>query len=255
MIIIYFFIFLLGTALGSFFNVCIVRIPRKKSIVFPSSHCPVCGNHIRKMDNIPIFSYIMLRGKCRDCRASIPIRYLIVEIITPLLFLFLFIINGNKFDLVYLKYVIFLSYGVILFFIDLDLKIIPDKLSLSLILIGLIFAVLPGNDITLKSALIGSSASFMLFLLLAYFFQLITKKDSLGGGDIKLIAGLGMILGVSGVIFTIIIASVIALLTLVIIKHDMKKEFAFGPFLITAGVLYLITGDLIIKLYLNLFHF
>jgi len=254
LVVIYIFIFLFGAALGSFFNVCISRIPRKKSIVFPSSHCPSCGKNIRKRDNIPVFSYIFLKGKCRDCGLPIPLRYLIVEIITPALFLLLFFVNETRFDLVYLKYIVFISYGIILFFIDLDLKIIPDKLSLSLIVIGLIFAILPGSDISLKSALIGSSASFTLFLLMAYFFQLITKKDSLGGGDIKLIAGMGMILGLSGILFTIVISSVIALITLLLIKHDMKKEFPFGPFLIIAGILYLILGDLLIELYLNIFY-
>jgi leader peptidase (prepilin peptidase) / N-methyltransferase len=253
LVIIYLFLFLLGAALGSFFNVCISRIPLKKSIILPASHCPVCGTRIRKSDNIPILSYLFLKGKCRNCRTPIPLHYLSVELLTPILFLLMFNINGSRFDLVYLKYFVFISFGIILFVIDLRHKILPDKLTLPLLVTGLIFAIIPELDITFKSALTGSISGFVLFFLLAYFFQIITKKEALGGGDIKLIAGIGIYVGIYGVVFTIIFASVIALLTLLLIRHDLKKEFPFGPFLILAAAIHVILGDFLIRSYLDLF--
>lgn len=249
----YIFLFLLGAAFGSFFNVCISRIPRKKSIILPASHCPVCYSTIRKIDNIPILSYLLLKGKCRNCATSIPTHYLLVESFTPALFITLFIVNGNHFDLIYLKYIIFISFGIILFFIDLKHKLLPDKLTLPLVIIGLIFAFIPGMDITWGSALFGCFAAFILFLLLAYLFQLITGKEALGGGDIKLIAGIGSFVGIYGVIFTIISASVIALLVLMLLRHDLQKNFPFGPFLILAAILHIFLGDFLINIYLNLF--
>jgi leader peptidase (prepilin peptidase)/N-methyltransferase len=169
------------------------------------------------------------------------------------LFLALFILNENRFDLIYLKYVIFTSFGIILFFIDLQHKILPDKLTLPLLLVGLIFAFIPDLDISPGSALIGCLAAFILFLLLAYFFQIITKKEALGGGDIKLIAGVGSFVGIYGVIFTITAASVIALITLILLRHDLQKNFPFGPFLILAAVMHIFLGDFLIQSYLHFF--
>jgi len=253
LVIIYLFILLFGAALGSFFNVCISRIPSKGSIVFPASHCPKCKHKIRKYDNIPVLSYLILKGKCRDCGLKIPAHYFLVEIITPLLFLLVFIISGNRFNLFFLKYIVFISFGIIIFFIDLHHKLIPNKLSLPLLLSGIVFTFIKGSDISVSSAMIGCGGGFLLFLLLAYLFQWITNKESLGGGDIKLIAGIGIYTGISGTVFTIIFASVIALFTLLLIRHDLKKEFPFGPFLIAAAILHIVAGNWLFNLYLNLF--
>jgi len=253
MLLLYIFIFIVGSVFGSFFNVCIHRIPQKKSIVFPGSYCPNCGIKISPFNNIPIFSYIFLQGKCQNCKTKIHPHYLLLEILTPLLFISLFYRFGNIFSLTYLKYLILFSVGLMIFFIDIFHKIIPDVLSLPLILAGIIFSLFPGNDISLHSSLIGTGFGFFLFVFIAMIFKFITKRDSLGGGDIKLIAALGSFSGFYGIIFIIFISSVIALVSLLIIRHDLKKEFPFGPFLIFASFLYIILGDYLISLYLGWF--
>ena len=250
----YFLIFLFGTVFGSFFNVCISRIPIKKSVVYPDSSCPVCKTNIKPYHNIPILSYILHKGKCSYCGTKINIHYFLVEVLTPLLFILLFAGLGAKFSIVYFKYVIFISFGIIIFFIDLYNYIIPDKLSLPLIAIGLIFSIVPYSDINWISAGIGALSGFLLFLFTAYFFQKITEKDSLGGGDIKLIGAIGAFLGVWGTLFTILFSSLIAIFTLLVIKHDRQKHFPFGPFLIVGSLFYILAGNALIRLYLRLFN-
>jgi len=250
----YIIIFIFGTIFGSFFNVCISRIPIKKSVVFPDSSCPVCITKIKPYHNIPILSYIFLKGKCAYCGTKINIHYFLVELLTPILLIVLFANQGGHFSLVFFKYAIFISFGLIIFFIDLYHLIIPDKLSLSLIVIGLIFAFLPKTDVTWISAGIGALSGFFLFLFTAIIFQKVTGKDSLGGGDIKLIAAVGAFLGVWGILFTVLFSSSIALVTLLILKHDRKKHFPFGPFIIAGAITYILAGDALIKLYLRLFN-
>lgn len=251
---IYFFIFIVGSVFGSFFNVCISRIPRKEDIVLPSSHCPICGSKIMFYHNIPIISYIALRGRCSSCKTVIHWHYLLVELLIPILWVVLFIKNNNTFDLVYLKFIIFVSFGVMIFLIDLFHKIIPDVLSIPLLVLGLIFGLLPTGDVSFLSSLIGGIGSFFLFLFIGYTFNKASGKDGLGGGDIKLIAGIGFFLGTVGILFTILISSILALTIMSTIKHDSKKEFPFGPFLIMASFLYLYLGDILLSSYFSLFN-
>lgn len=247
---IYIFIILFGAAFGSFFNVCISRIPKKESIIFPVSHCPVCNKKLNMIDNIPIISFIALKGRCRHCSAKIHPHYLIVELFTSLIFLLLYMKFGLS--ILFAKYIIFISFGLIIVFIDLFHKIIPDKLSLPMIPLGLGFSLIFPTDISFKNSLIAGLSSFVIFLLTAYFFKIITKKDALGGGDIKLIAGIGTFVGIFGTIFTIVFGSVFGLIILSLIKYDHKKEFPFGPFLLLASFVYVIFGDLIFDLYFSL---
>ncbi len=249
----YLIIFIFGAVFGSFFNVCISRIPNKKSVVFPDSSCPFCKTHIKPYHNIPIVSYILLRGKCAYCGAKINIHYFLVELLTPVLLMLLFASQNAQFSIVFFKYAIFISFGLIIFFIDLYHYIIPDKLSLPLIVIGLIFSFLPNTDIGWMSAGIGALSGFLLFLFTALIFQKVTGKDSLGGGDIKLIAAIGAFLGIEGTLFTVLFSSLIALTVLIILKHDRKKHFPFGPFLIVGALVYILAGDTLIQLYLRLF--
>ncbi|MCF7793789.1 MAG: prepilin peptidase [Candidatus Cloacimonetes bacterium] len=244
------FIFLLGMAFGSFFNVCIYRIPARLSLL-PKSHCPNCDALIKPQQNIPIFSYIFLKGKCRNCGSKIHWHYFIVELITPILFLLLFLKFG--FSLLLLKYLIFISAGIIIFFIDAFHRIIPDIISLPLIAIGLAFSVFPGSDQSLLTSLLSALFGFLIFLVTGYVFDLITKRESLGGGDIKLIAAIGAFLGIFGLIFTIFVASFSALILLIIIKHDRSNVFPFGPFLIFGATSYIFAGNIIFQTYLNLF--
>lgn len=250
----YIIIFIFGAVFGSFFNVCISRIPRKVSVVFPDSSCPSCKAKIKPYHNIPIISYILLKGKCAYCGAKINIHYFLVELLTPILLIILFISQDAQFSIVFFKYAIFISFGLIIFFIDLYHYIIPDKLTLPLIVIGLIFSFLPNTDISWMSAGIGALSGFFLFLFTAIVFQKVTGKDSLGGGDIKLIAAIGAFLGVWGTLFTVLFSSLIALVILIILKHDRKKHFPFGPFLIVGSLIYILAGDTLIQLYLGLYN-
>ena len=251
---IYFFLVILGAAFGSFFNVCIYRIPRKESIVFPGSHCPQCNKKIKPADNIPILSYLLLKGKCRDCGFKIPAQYLLVELLTPVLFILLYISTGSSLNLVFFKHIIFISAGLIIFFIDFNQQIIPDVISLPLIVIGIAVSFFPAIDITWKSALSGAVFSFVVFLATAYVFKLFTGKESLGGGDIKLMTAIGSFIGIAGTIFTIFFSSGIALIILIVIGHDRRKEFPFGPFLIFGAFLYILAGRFLTEIYLNLFR-
>ena len=250
----YILIFLFGAVFGSFFNVCIYRIPKKKSIVFPDSSCPFCKTHIKPYHNIPIISYIFLKGKCAYCGAKIALHYFLVELLTPLLLILLFVSQNGQFSMVFFKYAIFISFGLIIFFIDLYHSIIPDKLSFPLIVIGLIFSILPNTDVSWISAVMGSLSGFILFFGTAFIFQKTTGKDGLGGGDIKLIAAIGAFLGVWGTLFTVLFSSFIALVILIILRHDNKKPFPFGPFLIIGALTYILAGDTLIGLYLSLYN-
>ena len=250
----YLIIFILGSVFGSFFNVCISRIPNDKSVVFPDSSCPTCKTKIKPYHNIPIISYILLRGKCAYCGEKINIHYFLVELLTPVLMILLFLSQDSQISLVFFKYAIFISFGLIIFFIDLYHYIIPDKLSFPLIVIGLIFSFFPNIDISWMSAGIGALSGFILFLFTAFFFQKVTGKDSLGGGDIKLIAAIGAFLGVWGILFTVLFSSLIALVILLIIRHNLKEPFPFGPFLITGAFVYILAGDTLIDLYLRLYN-
>ncbi|MCK4654263.1 MAG: prepilin peptidase [Candidatus Cloacimonetes bacterium] len=251
----YFLIILFGAAFGSFFNVCIYRIPRKESIIAPGSRCPQCGEKIKSVYNIPILSYLLLKGKCNKCNSTIPMHYFLVEILTPVLFILLFISLGSLFSFVFLKYLVFISFGLIILFIDFFHYIIPDKLSLPLIALGIFFSFTPVSDISWKSSIAGALFCFVVFFVTAYMFKFITKKDYLGGGDIKLMTAIGSFLGILGSIFTIFFSSAIAFIMLLIIKHDKRKEFPFGPFLIFGAFIYILIGRVLTSLYLDLFRF
>jgi len=245
-------IIIIGSSFGSFFNVCIYRLPQKKSIVYPSSYCPNCSQPIPKWLNMPIIGFFLTKGRCRECKTKIHWHYPVVEFISALLFLLLFFRFGSYFSFIYFKYALLIGFLIIIFFIDLYHKIIPDTLSLPLIIIGLITIWLPYNDVSVKSALTGAAFGFLLFFIIPYVFWKLTGKVGIGGGDIKLILGVGLFIGFIGVIFSILVSSIIALITLPLIRFDLKKEFPFGTFITIGVLLYLFIGKQIIDWYLDL---
>ena len=133
------FVIVLGAIFGSFFNVCIYRIPNHLSIMWPASHCPICNTPLKPWNNIPILSYLFQRGKCTYCSAKIHWHYVLVEMITPIVFFLVFYKSNFMFTLFFAKYIIFFPIAIILFFIDLFHKILPDILTIPLIFIGFIF--------------------------------------------------------------------------------------------------------------------
>ncbi len=250
--IFYITIFLIGLAFGSFFNVCIYRIPNKESIVFPPSHCPVCKKRLKPWQNIPLLSYILLGGKCYYCKSPIPFRYFFVEFITPILFIYAFYINHQNPNFQYLANVIFISFSIIIFFIDYDKGIIPDVLTYPLILIGLMFSLLKGGITPLQS-LIGGIGIFAFLFLMAYACEVIKKRNCIGGGDLKYLAAIGVFFGIFPVFFILFIASILAILFVIVVKHNLKKSFPFGPFIALASLIYLFWGKDIIAFYINTF--
>jgi leader peptidase (prepilin peptidase)/N-methyltransferase len=253
MLVINSFAFLFGAVVGSFLNVCIYRLPAEKSIVFPPSACPSCGNAIRWYDNIPIVSFLVLRAKCRACHAPISWRYPLVEALNGLLTLFLFLKFG--FSFAFLALFIFCSSLVVITFIDLDHQIIPDEISLPGIVLGFVFSFfLPWNSwlTSLCGILLGGGSLF----LVAWGYEKLTGKEGMGGGDIKLLAMMGAFLGwrsVPFIIFTAsLVGSVIGVSLMLIQKKDGKLAIPFGPFLACGAVLYVFYGGQLIHWYLSI---
>lgn len=246
------FLFALGACFGSFFNVCIYRLPIQKSIISPGSYCFSCQKPIAFYNNIPLFSYIFLKGRCRNCHASYSSRYFWVEALTGFLFVISFLMNYFTLDILLIRNLVFVSFGIIIFFIDLDHKIIPDKLSLPLTLIGLFFAIL--GTISLKSSIIGGLFGFVVFYGIAWLFWKSRGIEGLGGGDIKYISAVGTFLGFSGVLFVIFFSSFFAIVCSAIFRRkNFDQEFPFGPYLVFSAFVYLLFGDAFIRWYLGLF--
>ena len=246
------YIFLVGLCIGSFLNVCIHRLPTGKSIVRPPSACPTCGTSIRWHDNIPVLSWIILRGRCRVCRSPISVRYPVVELITGLLALLTVARFGLQWPaLIYFTFIIAL---LVITFIDLDHRIIPDIISLPGIPLGFLASfVLP--QISWTESLIGIVSGGGILLAIAIGYQLVTGKEGMGGGDIKLLAMIGAFLGWEGVLFTIMASSltgtVVGLMVMLRAGKGMKMAVPFGPFLAIGALLYLFVGPQIIEWYRN----
>jgi leader peptidase (prepilin peptidase)/N-methyltransferase len=242
------FAFIFGAVVGSFLNVCIFRIPAKASIIKPLSQCPHCHHPVRFYDNIPLISYIVLRGKCRDCGGKISWRYPLVELITAILSLLLFLRFGLTFN--FLIFFVFTAVLVVITFIDLDHQIIPDVLTLPgipLFFLAAIFLVKNPWKVPWQEALIGLLIGGGMLFTIAYIYQLITKREGMGGGDIKLLAMIGGFLGWKSLIFILLVSSfsgaIVGIAAMVIQKKDMKYAIPFGPFLSAAAIAYLFWGD------------
>jgi leader peptidase (prepilin peptidase)/N-methyltransferase len=246
------FVFIFGACIGSFLNVCIYRIPEGKSIIHPPSACPQCGYRIRFYDNIPIVSYILLRGRCRRCQIHIPIRYPLVELITGLAALSVFLKYGPTPAAGI--YFLFIAVLLVITFIDIDHQIIPDILSVTGIpLFFLLGFLVP--FITWKDALIGILAGGGLLYAVAFGYQLLTGRDGMGGGDIKLLAMIGAMIGWQGILFTVFVSSlsgtVIGLLLALPAGRSMKSRLPFGPFLAAGAIAYLFCGPALIRWYIG----
>jgi len=249
------FVFIFGLAVGSFLNVCIYRLPLRKSVVFPASHCPKCGNKIRAYDNIPILSYVLLRGRCRFCKEHISLIYPVVELLSGLIFLSSFLWYGLSWEFAS-KLFLFTSLMVI-FFIDLKHQLIPDVITLPGIAAGLAFSLLSKSPSFLDS-LIGIISGGGLFYLVALAGDKIFKKESMGGGDIKLAAMLGAFLGWQKILLVFFLASFLGALVGIIFlilspKLRENRLIPFGPFLAIATAICIFFGNRLVELYLNLF--
>ncbi len=247
------FSFLFGMILGSFLNVCIYRVPRKRSIVNPPSSCPQCGEGIRFYDNIPVISYIMLMGRCRNCRHSIPVQYPLVELIAGLLSLSLFTNYGLSSS--YPLYLLFSLSLVVISFIDLQHKIIPDVISLPGIVCGLAASIIFGQ-ISWLDSLIGIIAGGGVLYLIAVIFERMTGKVGMGGGDIKLLAMIGAWMGWPALPFVVLISSltgvIIGSVSLLLSRKGLRTRIPFGPFLAIGALAYLFFGRELVSWYFRL---
>jgi leader peptidase (prepilin peptidase) / N-methyltransferase len=247
------FAFIFGAVVGSFLNVCVYRLPKNESIVFPPSHCPACDYRIPWYDNVPILSYLLLRGRCRSCRAPISSQYPLVELVNALLTLFLFMRFGPSLPFAVLF--LFCSAMVVVTFIDLEHQIIPDVISLPGIVAGFVFSFFIPQLGWLNS-LLGIVAGGGSLWLVASGYELLTKKEGMGGGDIKLLAMMGAFFGWKAIPFIIfvssLVGSVIGVTVMLMQKKDGKLAIPFGPFLALGAVIYIFFGRELIHWYLNL---
>ena len=235
---------LVGAAVGSFLNVCICRIPEDLSIVFPPSRCPHCGHPIRFYDNIPLVSYLLLGGKCRDCREKISPRYPLVEFITAIFAGLLF----WKYGLTpaYPVMFLFVCTLIVITFIDLDHQIIPHILTLSGIPIFAVLAVV-FLGLTFIDAFLGIMIGAGTLYFVAVYYEALTGREGMGGGDVNLLAMLGAFLGWQSLLFILLVSSLLGAVVgvaLILAKgKDLRYAVPFGPFLCAAAVLDLFTGD------------
>ncbi len=253
-------VFVFGACLGSFLNVCIYRIPEEISVVTPRSRCPKCETAIQWYDNIPILSWLLLRGHCRSCKVGISPRYMLVEALTGILFLLVWLEYGwTALTPVYWLMVFGLILGT---FVDFDHMILPDRVTLGGIVIGLILSPLVPAMHEMETPLQGLIASaggaaigFGLLWLVAALGKLAFKKDAMGFGDVKLLGALGAFLGWKGVLFTIMasafLGSFVGIGLILSRQREWQSRIPYGPYIALAAVIWVLWGQYWWDLYVN----
>ena len=264
--------FVFGTLVGSFLNVVILRLPlileqtwqeeaalilgeapkatARVTLWGPRSACPSCSSTIRAYDNIPVVSFLLLRGRCRDCSTRIALRYPLIELMTGFVTLGLLIALGWNTTF---AAALVLSYGLIaLTFIDFDHQILPDQITLPGIWIGLLLN-LNGIFCSLEESVIGAVAGYLSLWIVYQGFKLATGKEGMGFGDFKLLAALGAWFGWTALPGIVLISSAIGAIigiTLIALGRPREEAIAFGPYLALAGFIFLLAGDTVMSFYL-----
>lgn len=227
-------VILFGLVIGSFLNVVIHRLPRDQSIVKPASHCTACKKPVRWYYNIPLLSYLFLRGKCAECGVKIHWRYPLVEFLTAFLFFFSY---RNGLDVAQFRIWFFITIGIAIAFIDLDHRIIPDELSLGGWAVGLLTAYWDFRN-GFGHLVLASFVGFGFFFFFALLYEKITGRVGLGGGDIKFMGTIGVFLGFGGIWSSLMISSIVGALVGVIVgriqknNEILKTAIPYGPFLV-----------------------
>jgi len=234
--------FLLGLVLGSFLNVVIARLPEGESVVSPASRCPRCKAKIRPWDNVPVLSYLLLRGRCRDCRKKIPWRYPVVELSAGILLLVL--ARRIEHPVLLVPHAAFLLVLLAVAWIDFDTRTIPDVLTIPGVGLGLAASLFAPPGIT--AALVGAAVGGASLWLVGYAYERATGVPGMGGGDVKLAAMMGAFLGAWGVFGTIFLASfagsVFGMLLIARGKGSRRTAIPFGTFLAPAAMVLLLYG-------------
>jgi leader peptidase (prepilin peptidase)/N-methyltransferase len=258
--------FIFGSVVGSFLNVCIYRMPLGKSVVWPHSHCPKCEKKIPWYDNLPFISYLFLKGRCRFCKERISLVYLVVELLTALAFVVLYNLYGLKYE--FFIYALFVCSLIIASFVDIKHRIIPDEVSIGGMIIGFLLSAIKGFNLgpfsynikpmldSFLGIIIGGGIIYLTgFLFDLVYFKLLKKPpiqgetESMGGGDVKLLAMIGAFLGWRAALLTFFIAplfgAVIGIINLIVKKEHL---IPYGPFLSLAALVSLFWADKIIRL-------
>ena len=262
---------LFGAVWGSFFNVAIVRVPRGESVVRPGSRCPHCAAPVRATDNIPILSYLLLRGRCRSCRAPISARYPLVEALAGLLaaalwWKFVAADPSQAAGVRLARFACYFAFGgvlLVLAFIDLATKLLPDIITLPAIPI-LYLSAFGAHGSDWLERLIGAAAGYLFFRLIADFYYYVLKREGLGLGDGKLLAVIGAVLGWRALPFVVFVGAIVgALVSLPVALWQRRRQpdaeaeplrrvqIPFGPFLALAALVYLFGGPELVQLWLG----
>jgi leader peptidase (prepilin peptidase)/N-methyltransferase len=257
LIIVYFGVF--GLIVGSFLNVVIYRLPIGLSLVKPDSHCPVCKNFIKWYDNIPLLSYIILKGKCRNCGCKISPSYFLVELFCSVVFVYIYLTYG-LFPMTAIN-IFFFSCLITIFFIDLEHKIIPDSFIIIILFLGIMALFIDSfyeiSTLTWYDRLIGFGVSGGSFLLISVLGKRILKRDALGDGDTKLVAVCGFLIGWQLILFGIFLGALIACLVelpqIILKKKGRENEIPFGPYLSMGIFIAMLFGSQLLTWYFSLF--
>ena len=256
MIIIYILVAILGLCVGSFLNVVIYRIPNNMNLAYPASHCPKCQEKIKWYDNIPVLSYIFLGGKCRHCKEKITVRYLLVEVLNALLWLLSAYVFWKESAVYSIVIMLVSSVLICITFIDIEHLIIFDCFQIMLLILAII-AIFFDKRVNFDSKLIGIIFGTVFFMIMHAGAKVVLKKDGLGGGDVKLAAICGLLLGFGRGFVAIIIASVMGSVVLLIVnrirKDKKNQEYPFAPFIVLGVMISLYIGQYICEWYLDLF--
>jgi leader peptidase (prepilin peptidase)/N-methyltransferase len=238
-------IFVIGLIFGSFANVCIYRLPKGKSIIFPGSFCPNCNKSIKWYDNIPLISYLILKGKCRYCKKPISFRYFIVELVTGILFTIVY----KKFGISpsFFIYNLLILSLIIISFIDIDTFLIPDVIVLPGIFLGLVFSFLFPKIHDMKKiesilySFWGVITGGGILIFLGFIGKILFKKEAMGGGDVKLLGMIGSFLGWKVIFLTLFFGSIfgtlISLILILLKKKKIDEYVPFGPYLAIGAVI------------------
>jgi leader peptidase (prepilin peptidase)/N-methyltransferase len=264
-----------GLLIGSFLNVCIYRWPNDMSVVRPRSHCPSCERQIAWVDNIPVLSYLLLRGRCRHCRARIPIRYPVVELLTAALFFFFVFRLGLT--LAAFKYCLLAAMLIVLIFADIEYRILPDEFTIGGAVAGILLSTVvrtpdttvsavlaimgfspPARALSVFEAMAGAIVPAGALWLGGWLFEKLRHKEGLGLGDVKMMAMVGAFLGVQGALLTLIVGSLLGSITGIVYIYATGKDWSsyqlpLGTFLGIAAVAVAVEGQRALEWYGSFF--
>ena len=247
----YFLVLIIGLCIGSFLNVCIYRIPKEESIVFPSSHCKSCVQELKYYELIPIVIYIFLRGKCIKCKSKISIKYPLIEILNGLLYLLLFIKYGLSFNFIF--YCLLVSLLIVISIIDLESKYVYSSTTIVGVLLAIIYIIIGAylGEVKILNNLLGGLIGYGIIFLI------IILTGGMGEGDADIAGICGLFVGIKGVLvalfLAIILGGIFASIVLLLKIKDRKSEIAFGPYIAIGTLIWILIGQKILTLYVSFF--